>query len=418
VRIDSLWRDRDFLRFWSAASVSIFGSLITRTALPFAAILALNATPSQIGFLRLAELLPGFIVGLAAGAWLDRRSRRPVMVAADLGRAAVLAAVPVAAITGHLTIALLALVAVLMSVLNVAFDVASQSYLPVLVGRDRLVSANCRLTAASSVAETASFGLGGWLVQLLTAPFAIAIDALSFLVSAVLLRGIRAPEPDLAQAGDSATGNLFSEAAEGLRFVGRDPILRALAAANAGLALSFGIGMAAFLIFVNQDLGFDPGILGIIFGLGGISSLLGAMLASRIASLPLGPVLIACFALAAAGNALVPLATSAGIASAALLIAQQFITDPAYTIFDINQVSLRQGMVSDDLQGRVNATIRVTDVGGQMVGAILGGMIGDSFGARAALWAGILPLGLAALWLLLSPIRNVRTMPTFAVDQP
>jgi MFS family permease len=418
VRFDSLWRDRDFLRFWSATTVSVFGSLITRTALPFAAIIALDATPSQLGFLRLAELLPGFLVALAAGAWLDRRSRRPVMVAADLGRAAVLALVPLAALTGHLTIALLALVAVLMSVLNVAFDVASQSYLPVLVGRDRLVSANSRLTAASSVAEATSFGLGGWLVQILTAPFAIAIDIITFLASAFLLRGIRAPEPDLTPAEDDAGGGFISEAAAGLKLVGRDPVLRALAAANVGLSLSFGIGMAAFLIFVNQDLGFEPGVLGLIFGIGGISSLLGAVLAGRMTSLPLGPVLIACFVMAAVGSALVPLATSAGIAGAALLVAQQFISDPAYTIFDINQVSLRQGMVADEMQGRVNATIRVSDVGGQMAGAILGGLIGDAFGARTALWAGIVPLALAALWLLLSPVRSIRTMPTHVADHP
>lgn len=416
MRLDSLWRDRNFLRFWSASTVSVFGSLITRTALPFAAILTLGATPSQLGILRIAELLPGFLIGLAAGAWLDRRSRRPVMVAADLGRAAALALIPLAAITGQISIPLLAAVAILMSVLNVAFDVASQSYLPVLVGRERLLAANSRLTAAISVAETASFGLGGWLVQLLTAPFAIAVDALSFLASAAFLRGIDAPEPDLAAEGGDER-NLLAEAAEGLRLVGRDPILRALAAANVGLALSFGIGMAAFLIYVNQDLGFSPGVLGAIFAMGGISSLLGAILAGRISSLPLGPVLIACFLLAAAGNALVPMATSAGLLGASLLIAQQFITDPAYTVFDIQQVSLRQGMVGDVLQGRVNATMRVSDVGGQMAGAIIGGVAGDMFGARAALWVGIAPLGLAGLWLLLSPVRSLRALPTFPVDQ-
>ncbi|MFM9106526.1 MAG: MFS transporter, partial [Chloroflexota bacterium] len=310
MRLDSLWRDRDFLRFWSAATVSIFGSLITRTALPFAAIIALGASPSQVGLLRLAELLPGFIAGLAAGAWLDRRTRRPVMIAADLLRAAALALVPVAALAGHLSLALLGAVAVLMSVLNVAFDVASQSALPALVGRERLVAANSRLTAAASVAETASFGLGGWMVQAHTAPVAIAVDALTYLASALLLRGIRAPEPDLTPTEDEPRAGLFREAADGLRLVGRDPVLRALAAANVGLSLSFGIGMAAFLVYVNRDLGFDPGVLGVIFAMGGLASLAGAVLAGRMASLPLGPVLVGCFLLAAAGNALVPLAAS------------------------------------------------------------------------------------------------------------
>ncbi|MGI9253722.1 MAG: MFS transporter, partial [Thermomicrobiales bacterium] len=392
------------------------GSLITRTALPFAAILALNATPFQLGLLRLAELLPGFVIGLAAGAWLDRRSRRPVMVAADFARAAVLATVPLAAIFGWLSIPQLMLVAVAMSVFNVAFDVAAQSWLPTNVPRDQLVTANSRITAALSVAETASFGIGGWLVQLLTAPFAILVDAVSFLLSAFLLRSIEREESPATPDRDRDTRSLLAEAAVGLRLVGTDPILRPLLAANVGLALSFGIGMAAFLIFVNQDLGFSPGVLGLIFAMGGLSSLAGAVLANRMTRLPLGPVLVACFLIAAAGNALVPLATSAGVVGAALLIAQQFITDPAYTVFEINQVSLRQGMVGDDMQGRVNATMRVGDVGGQMIGAMLGGLIGNALGARTALWIGIVPLAVTGVWLLLSPVRSLRTMPTRAVE--
>jgi predicted MFS family arabinose efflux permease len=417
VRLDRLDSDRDFLRFWSAATVSIFGTLITRTALPFAAILVLGATPFQIGLLRLAELLPGFLIGIAAGAWLDRRRRKPVMIAADLVRAAVLLSVPLAAVLGWLSLPQLMLVAALMSLLNVAFDVATLSYLPTLVPRDRLVKANSRLSAASSVAETASFGLGGWLVQVLTAPIAILLDAATFIVSAVLLRGIDVPEPDPAENRDASDERgLLSEAADGLRLVVRDPVLRALTAANAGLSLSFGIGGAAFLIYVNQVLGFSPGVLGMIFAMGGVASLAGAIIAGRITTLPLGPVLIGCFLLAAIGQSFVPLATSAGLVGVTLLVAQQFVSDPAYTIFDINQVSLRQGIVSDELLGRVNATIRVTDVGAQMIGAVAGGIIGDLLGARVALWAGIVPLGIAGLWLLLSPIRTMRRLPTTIVE--
>ncbi|MFM9108082.1 MAG: hypothetical protein ACKOWF_15440, partial [Chloroflexota bacterium] len=175
----------------------------------------------------------------------------------------------------------------------------------------------------------------------------------------------------------------------------------------------FGIGMAAFRVSGTRDLGVDPGELGVSFARGGRASRAGAGLAGRMASLPLGPVLVGCFLLAAAGNALVPLAASAGIAGAALLIAQQFLTDPAYTVFDINQVSLRQGMVADDMQGRVNATMRVSDVGGQMAGALIGGFAGDALGARAALWIGVLPLAVAGVWLLFSPVSRLRALPTW-----
>jgi len=419
VRRDGLWGNGDFLRMWSASTVSVFGSLITRTALPFAAILGFGATPSQVGWLRIAELLPGFLIALLAGAWLDRRRRRPVMIAADLLRAGILATIPLAALLGALTLPHLLAVAAAMSVLDMAFDVGWQSYLPTVVGRDRLVEANSKVSAAGSVAEASSFSLGGWLVQWLTAPFAIAVDAVTFLASALLLRGIRTPEAEPgagAAEREEPEGSLLAEAADGLRVVVRDPVLRALAVANLGLAASFGAGMAAFLIYVNQVLGFDPGTLGLIFAMGGVTSLAGALLAGRLGAIPLGPLMIACFVVATAGTALVPLATTGGAVGVALLVAQQFLTDPAWTVYDITQVSLRQGMTPDDLQGRVNATMRVGDVGGQILGTLAGGLVGDAFGPRAALWAGVAALAAATLWLALSPVRSLRRMPTHVLE--
>ncbi len=413
MRLTGLWTHPDFVRLWSASTVSVFGSLITGTALPFAAILALEATPSQLGWLTIAELLPGFLLGLGAGAWIDRRRRRPVMIAADLGRAAILLLVPVAAVLGALSLPLLIAVAASLSVLTVAFDVAYQSYLPTLVRRDELVEGNSKLTAAASVAEAAAFGLGGWLVQVLTAPVAIAVDAATFVASAVFVRAIRAPEPhpDLQGADGETRPSIGVEIADGLKVVWRDRALRALVGSNAGLAFSFGVGGAAYLVYVSRELGFSPGVLGLIFGLGGVASLLGALAAGRLARYPIGPVMIACFVVAAVGQALVPLATSAGIVGAILLIAQQFVSDPAYTVYEINQVSLRQGMVPDALLGRVNATVRVSEVGAQIVGALVGGSVGDAFGPRAALLVGVGGLLLAALGLARSPVRALQRIP-------
>lgn len=413
MRLDGLWRDHDFVRLWSASTISVFGTLITTTALPFTAILVLGASPSLVGWLRLAELLPGFVVGLVAGAWLDRRRRRPVMVAADLARAAILLSVPVAALTGSLGFPHLLAVAAGMSVLGVVFDVAWQAHLPGVVGRARLVEANSKVTAAWSVAEAASFSVGGWLVQLLTAPIAVAVDAATFVASALCLRGMRTPERDPAAERDPGhRSSLSGDAVEGVRIVWADRRLRALAVANLGMAVSFGTGGAAFLIYVNQVLGFGPGVLGLIFALGGVSSFVGAIVAGRIAFLPIGPVMITCFVAAAVGTALAPLATSAGVIGVSLLVAQQFVSDPAWTILDINTVSLRQAVTADEALGRVNATFRVGDVGGQMVGTLVGGYVGDAFGARAALWVGVAALLVAAVWLAVSPVRNLRSLPT------
>jgi MFS family permease len=420
VRLEGLWRHGDFVRLWSASTVSLFGSLITRTALPFTAILLLDASPSLVGWLTIAGLLPGFLIGLAAGAWLDRRRRRPVMIAADLGRAAVLFSIPVAALVGSLTFPHLLAVAAVVSVLDVTFDVAWQAHLPGIVGRGRLVEANSKVAAAGSVAEAAAFGSGGWLVQLLGAPIAVTIDAVTFLVSALFLRGVRAPERDPAaeRAPDAPTPSLLAEAIEGLRVVWRDGRLRALATANLGLTFSFGAFGAAFLVYVSRDLGFSPGVLGLIFALGGVSSFIGAVLAGRIAHLPLGPVIVGCFVVAAVGNALVPLA-SVGAVGLALLIAQQFVSDPAWTILDINAVSLRQAITADAALGRVNATFRVGEVGGQILGALVGGYVGDAFGARSALWLGVAALAVAAVGLTLSPVRRIRRLPTPAtVPEP
>lgn len=414
MRREGLWRDHDFVRLWSASTVSVFGTLITTTALPFTAILVLGASPSVIGWIHLAELLPGFVLGLVAGAWLDRRRRRPVMVAADLARAVILLSIPSAALVGSLTVVHLLVVAAAMSVLGVVFDVAWRAHLPGVVGRARLVEANSTVTAAWSVAEAASFSVGGWLVHLLTAPIAVAVDAATFVVSALCLRGLRTPERDPAAERDSDTpaGSLFAEAADGIRIVWADKRLRALAVANLGMAVSFGTGGAAFLVYVNQVLGFGPGVLGLIFALGGVASFVGAIAAGRIAFLPIGPVMVACFVAAAVGTALAPLATSAGIAGVSLLVAQQFVSDPAWTILDINTVSLRQAVTADEALGRVNATFRVGDVGGQIVGTLIGGYIGDAYGARAALWIGVAALLVGAVWLALSPVRILRSLPT------
>ena len=219
---------------WGAATVSTFGSLVTRTALPFTAILVLDASPSAIGVLRVAELLPGFVVGLIAGAWVDRLRRKPIMIATDLGRALLIATIPLAAFLGWLGLGHLYVIAALVSVLSVFFDVAYQSFLPSLVKNDELVEANSKLSATMSIAEASAFSSAGWLIQLLTAPLAMVVDAMTFIASAGLVARIREPEPQSDPSPAESRPSIARDVMEGLRAIWRQPILRGMVVAGVG----------------------------------------------------------------------------------------------------------------------------------------------------------------------------------------
>src|SRR5918997_4077677 len=215
MRRGLLRRNANFVHLWGAATVSIFGSLVTRTALPFTAILLLDASPFAISVLRVAELLPGFLFGLVAGAWVDRLRRKPIMITTDLGRALLIATIPLAAFLGWLGLGHLYIVAALVSALSVFFDVAYQSILPTLVRNDELVEANSKLSAALSVAEASAFSSAGWLIQLLTAPAAILVDAFTFVASAGLVARIRNPEIQIEPAPAESRPSIASDVVEG-----------------------------------------------------------------------------------------------------------------------------------------------------------------------------------------------------------
>ncbi len=412
-----LWRNPNFVHLWGAATISTFGSLVTRTALPFAAILLLDATPASLSVLMIAELLPAFLVGLIAGAWVDRLRRRPVMIATDLGRALLLLTIPVAAFAGVLGFGQLYVVAALGSILSVFFDVAYQSFLPSIVRNDDLIEANSKISAAGSVAEAAAFSSGGWLVQLLTAPVAILIDAATFIVSAGLVARMREPEAEAAESDTEVAPNtIIEEVREGLRAVWHEPILRGMIAAGMAQNLAFGLIGTVFLLYVNQEIGFDPGILGLIFAVGGVSSFLGAMIAGRLPHVRVGAVMVGTLVLAALGEAFVPLVAAANVVGILLLIGQQLVTDSALTIYDINQVSLRQAIAPPRLLGRVNASVRVTEFGALLAGTVISGYLGETIGLRTTLWlAAAVSLGAAAI-LALSPVRNVTRIPSMPTE--
>src|SRR5829696_1018795 len=394
----------NFVNLWGAATVSTFGSLVTRTALPFTAILLLDASPSAIGILRVAELLPGFLFGLVAGAWVDRLRRKPIMIATDIGRALLIATVPLAAFQGWLGLGQLYVIAALVSALSVFFDVAYQSFLPSLVKNDELVEANSKLSAAMSVAEASAFSSAGWLIQLLTAPVAMLIDALTFIASAGLVARIREPELKAESNPAESRPSIASEVVEGLRAVWNQPILRGMVFAGLARNLAFGLVGAVYLLYVNQEVGFNPGILGMIFAVGGVSSFLGAMIAGRLPRFGIGAVMLVSLLLAAIGEA--------------FIVGQQIVADSALTVYDINQVSLRQAIAPAHVLGRVNASVRVTEFGAVLLGTIITGYIGETVGLRETAWLGVALSLLAAVALALSPVRAVRRIPETAVEVP
>ena len=404
----SLWQNGSFRRLWTASTISVFGSLVTRMALPFVAILTLHANSFDIALVRSMDLIAGLAVGLVAGAWVDRLRRRPLMIWTDLGRAVILATIPIAAIGGWLSLAQLLVVAFLTAVLTTFFDVADNAYLPSIVPRRDLMRANGALAATGSVSEFAAFGSAGLLVQLLSGPFTIAIDAVSFVISALFIGSIRVKEPPPPPKADREP--VMREIATGLRLVIAHPVLRALTLASMAMAGLWGVFGATWYLFAFDVIGLDAATIGIIAAAGGASSLVGAVLASRLGRrVPVGRLLIGTMLMAAVGHVFIPLAPAgAPLIAIAFFLLQQLVADSAATVYDIIEVSIRQSVVHDRQLGRVNATVHVATLLAQLVCTLGAGALALYIGLRETTF--IAPLGgvLAAIFLWASPVRRMK----------
>jgi MFS family permease len=401
----SLWRHSDFLKLWSGQTISVFGSVIGGTAMSFTAVLFLQATPFQMALLSSMQLVPGFLAGLFAGAWVDRVRRRPMMIAVDIGRAVILGMIPLAALLRILHIEQLYIVALAVGILTMIFELAYQAYLPGLVGKQHLVEGNSKLSASAAVSEFGGFTLGGWLVHIFTAPFAILIDAISFLVSALSLHLIRAHEMLLPS---QESPNMLREIREGLHVVYQHSLLRSSAVVFTVISLSGGIFGALVVLYMGRELGFNPGILGMIWAVGGISSFLGASLTPYLTRrLDPGPAMVAGLALYSVSLFFIPLASGATVLSAIFLIIQQ-LGDGFYVLYEINIVSFRQEIISERMLGRVNATLRFVALGATLVGTLLGGLLGESLGVRTTLFIAAGGTLFASAILAISPIGKLK----------
>ena len=408
----SLWRHPDFLKLWVGDTISQFGSQITFLAIPLTAALLLGATPFEMGLLATVEMLPFLLISLPAGVWVDRLPRRRVLIGGDLVRAVALGTIPAVWFlhSDLLGMPWLYAVAIVGGTATVFFDAAYMAYLPSLVERDQLIEGNTKLEISRSTAQVTGPGIAGGLISLLGAPLTIALDSASFLVSALSVGLIRKPEPAPDPRPTGGTGGMLAEIREGLRVITGSPYLRAIAACTATSNLSTNLAFAAFILFATQDLELDAARIGLIFAISNVGGLGGALIAGRVAKgIGTGPAIVGS---AAFGTAFLWLNAAATPETAfPILVLTGLTSQLGNQIYNINQLSLRQAITPDRLQGRMNASMRFIVWGTMPIGSFLGGVIATLIGVRQGIFVGSVLALLAFLFVFFSPVRRLREPP-------
>jgi MFS family permease len=409
-RGSSLFRHADFRRLWAGDTASQLGSFVGNTAVPLLAAVTLAATPFEMGLLTAAETLAFLLLGLPAGVWVDRLSRRRVMLTADFTRFALLLSVPIAWWAGVLTLAQLLVVVLLVGIATLFFDIAYQSYLPSLVGREHLLEGNAKLQAVQSVAQVAGPSAAGVLVQLVTAANTVLITGFGYLTSALCLLRIRTREPEPERGGHA---RLLPRIAEGLRFVFSDKPLRATVGTTGTANFFGGAFNAVFVLFLTRTVGLTPVAVGVLLAVGGAGGILGALCSGALTR-RIGQ---------ARAIWLVPLCTLPGHLMLPLtapgwrLVLAGFGAAVGWfgiTIYNVAAVSYRQAICPDRLLGRMNASVRFVVWGVIPLGGLLGGALGEGFGLRGAMWVAVAGEAASVLWVVCSPLRHMRDLPTAA----
>lgn len=404
-----LLRERDFRNFWLGETISLLGDQISLIALPLAAVLVLDADAADMGYLTAAGLAPHLLLSLPAGVWLDRVARRRrIMIAADLGRALLVATVPLAHAFDALTMAQLYGVAFGVGSLAVFFDLSYSTVFVSITSREHYVEGNALVNGSRSFSFVGGPSLGGLLVQLFSAPFALLADAVSFLVSALFLGRIRADEPPL----EPEEGGFRSQIATGMRFIAGSPIFRPMLAGVATLNF-FNFAFAALLVlFAIRELNIEPGTLGAVLGAGAVGGLVGAVVAGRIGRrLGVGPAFVlGCF-LFPAPLVLVPLADGPRPAVLGMLFTAEFLSGFGVMILDINVGAIILAATPHRLRSRATGAFRFVNYGIRPFGALAGGALGSAIGLRPTLFIASVGALAGLLWLLPSPIPTLRELP-------
>ncbi len=410
MRRSGLLRNREFLKLWGGQSVSVFGDQITLLALPLAAVLTLDASPFQMGLLATLTWLPNLLFALHAGVWIDHRGeRRHTMIAADIGRAAVLASVPVAYVLDVLGMPQLYAVAFLTGTLSVFFDLSWSTIFVSIVPRGDFVDANSKLFQSRSLAYVAGPGLAGALVQLLKAPFALGVDALSFLVSAAFLSRIRTVEPEPQR---DPSERLRTRLASGVRFIFGNPTLRASLYAFSTINFFNLMFSALLVLYATRELGVSPGQLGLILGTASIGALIGAVAAPRLSrAIGVGPSLMVGTVLFPLPLMLVPAARGPHGLVLAMLFVAEFFSALGVMILDVNGNSINAALSPDRMRARIAGAYRVVNYGVRPVGSLLAGILGEVLGLQTTLWIASGGAALGIVWLVRSPVPSLRELP-------
>ena len=404
-----LWSNADFRHLWMAESISQFGSHITPVAIPLLAALSLGASPLQMGLLAAASGIPVLLIGLLAGAWVDRLRRKPLMLITDLGRALTLLAIPVASWLDRFSVPLLIVVSLLVGAQTVLFNAAYVSILPSLVRRDQLADANGKLYASMSVAQVAGPALAGSLVGWLTAPVVIAFNALTYLGSGACIRGISHDERQ--ERDGMPRDRLWREVMTGFRALFGSPVLRALALSSATINLAGWVFLAVYVLYMTDTLGLTSAGVGLVFAAGGAGSLVGSVTSGRLGrrfgvgrTIMWSAILFGAFGLA------VPVAILVPTIALPMVILAEFLQWLTLVVFNVLALSLRQTRTPNRLLGRVSASNQVLAQGMMPIGSLLGGIIGSAWGVQAALLVGVGGMFLAAGWVIWSPVRSIVTL--------
>jgi predicted MFS family arabinose efflux permease len=405
--------NRSFRDFWTGQTISLFGDQVSLIAIPLLAALELDVDAAQMGLLTAVSLVPNLFFSIHLGAWTDRRPRRrELLIAADLGRALLLLTIPVAWLFGVLTLAQLYLVAFLAGSLSVLFSVAYDVVFVSLLERRDYIEGSSLLNGSRAASYVAGTSVGGLLVQAITAPFALLVDACSYLASAFFVGrtgGVEAPPaaPDASAAGLVA----------GARFILRTPLIRASLLASATLNLFNTAFYALLVLYATRTLGMSAGAIGIVLGIGGVGSLLGACLTRRLSGrLGLGMTLVMSFVLTPAPLLLVPLAAGAPLPAPALLGVAEFLNGVGVMILDVGLGALYAATVPDPLRARVSGAFLLVNYGVRPIGALAGGLLAALVGLQATMWVASIGALAGVLWLLPSPMPRLRELPQAAVD--
>ena len=412
---DGLWRNPEFVKLWGSLTITAFGAQVTNLALPLTAAVLLHASPWQMGVLVALETLPFALVSLHAGVLIDRVRKLPIVIAADIGRGVALLAIPVAAFTDSLSIEILYGVGFFCGVQNVVGGAAYQVLLAQMAGRDRLVEANAKVALGETSAALVGPGLSGGLIQLVTAPFAIIVDAVAFFASALMLRRIRAPH-DVVHPGPRPS--VTKEISEGLTLVWNNRTLLALSWLAGLWQILHHMQIAVLILFATRELGLSAGAVGLTYVFGGLGCVLASAFAQRLSGrFGVGPIIVHGLALSALGWQMFGLISGPVWLATLMLGCAMLMFDFGAVLWGINYLALRQAITPDRLLGRMTATMRFLTVAAAPLGSLAGGALATAIGLRGTLLAiGVLGIVLVVGVVLWSPVRRHREMPAVASD--